>query len=927
LKLIDFGSACFEGKTMYSYIQSRFYRSPEVLLGVPYNGAIDLWSLGCVCAEMFVGLPIFPGVSQHNQLSRIVDMLGPIPDALIRQGKNGPKFFTLDTTSQHPPTGSRYSLPSTTSNINTTTTTFTSPPSYRLKTPEEYAFENQTTVPTFKKYLKYDHLDDIILRCPTSKKSKTLNTQQKNEEMIKRKYFLDFLKGLFTLNPFERWTAKQALNHPFISEFERIGTGTSMSGEQGIEVTTTTPTISSTQQHALGQPSSSLLTREEQGDVLYSVSIPMMTMSQQRENPPLLAKSSDEILVTVSPPLNQNPLHSSNDPSPLLLPYIPTEDPILLTRYQQFQQKVFGVGSSNTSSVSTVIKEMDNTIGREFRMLKKIDRRESEPIGLNSRRDGKRNSLSETSAVSLAIPLPPPPSVGHSEQLASSVTAASGASLFWPSFGQQPSTSTVLSSHSQTQAQQLSPEKQVVQDQKKRFFSGPSGGVLFQSTQSHDLHVAPPPSVSASGAYLMAQQPQHLQSQQLQSPYQQQPQDVISYPPHTQWSPSYGQQQQASQGGLGHHHPSNRTQQQYAPPSYQANHIPSSSHRIESGGIPIPSAYNQNPSQMSRNMASSYHSHASSYNSLHPSSLGGLGGMGGNMTGDFGLALNRADLDESRYLQSYAHQQSPQSYSPLSYSPGSLGGMSNMSPLRVGSYSNQTGLSPLQREGKNPSSKYSSHGGGGPLSSYDPQHHLSTSLGASPGGNSMIPGIGIASLGRGYELSPPHRHIEPHHYPSSAYPESQLPYPHGSSSGPHSHGFPSHYQQQPHHHSASSRPSSLGRGQHDHPMNYSLANHGTTDHESHLSNYPSSHPHQQTQHPPHPHQQQQQQHPPMVSALTAALVQASLVPPPSSIHTLSQHPPSSGLYPSHHSQLHPPPHPPSSSSHFYQHSDRPNNGN
>lgn len=40
IKVIDFGSACFEGQTMYSYIQSRFYRSPEVLLGVPYNGAI-----------------------------------------------------------------------------------------------------------------------------------------------------------------------------------------------------------------------------------------------------------------------------------------------------------------------------------------------------------------------------------------------------------------------------------------------------------------------------------------------------------------------------------------------------------------------------------------------------------------------------------------------------------------------------------------------------------------------------------------------------------------------------------------------------------------------------------------------------------------------------------------------------------------------
>jgi len=85
LKLIDFGSACFEGRTTYSYIQSRFYRSPEVLLGVPYNGAIDLWSLGCVAAEMFLGLPLFPGVSQHNQVSRIVEMLGQPPDFMIDQ--------------------------------------------------------------------------------------------------------------------------------------------------------------------------------------------------------------------------------------------------------------------------------------------------------------------------------------------------------------------------------------------------------------------------------------------------------------------------------------------------------------------------------------------------------------------------------------------------------------------------------------------------------------------------------------------------------------------------------------------------------------------------------------------------------------------------------------------------------------------------
>ncbi len=76
LKVIDFGSACHEAQTTYTYIQSRFYRSPEVLLGLPYTSAIDMWSLGCIAAELFLGLPLFPGNSEYNQLSRIVEMLG-----------------------------------------------------------------------------------------------------------------------------------------------------------------------------------------------------------------------------------------------------------------------------------------------------------------------------------------------------------------------------------------------------------------------------------------------------------------------------------------------------------------------------------------------------------------------------------------------------------------------------------------------------------------------------------------------------------------------------------------------------------------------------------------------------------------------------------------------------------------------------------
>ena len=61
IKVIDFGSSCFQQERVYTYIQSRFYRSPEVILGIPYNMAIDMWSFGCILAELFTGCPLYPG--------------------------------------------------------------------------------------------------------------------------------------------------------------------------------------------------------------------------------------------------------------------------------------------------------------------------------------------------------------------------------------------------------------------------------------------------------------------------------------------------------------------------------------------------------------------------------------------------------------------------------------------------------------------------------------------------------------------------------------------------------------------------------------------------------------------------------------------------------------------------------------------------
>uniref|UniRef100_A0A0R3TBB3 dual-specificity kinase n=1 Tax=Rodentolepis nana TaxID=102285 RepID=A0A0R3TBB3_RODNA len=55
VKLIDFGSSCRESEQLYNYIQSRYYRAPEVLMGMRYTASIDMWSLGCVLAELYTG--------------------------------------------------------------------------------------------------------------------------------------------------------------------------------------------------------------------------------------------------------------------------------------------------------------------------------------------------------------------------------------------------------------------------------------------------------------------------------------------------------------------------------------------------------------------------------------------------------------------------------------------------------------------------------------------------------------------------------------------------------------------------------------------------------------------------------------------------------------------------------------------------------
>eukprot|EP01025_Chloroclados_australasicus_P019057 TRINITY_DN2023_c0_g1_i2.p1 TRINITY_DN2023_c0_g1~~TRINITY_DN2023_c0_g1_i2.p1 ORF type:complete len:782 (-),score=73.05 TRINITY_DN2023_c0_g1_i2:2070-4415(-) len=93
IKVIDFGSSCFENEKIYTYIQSRFYRSPEVIMGLPYTMQIDMWSFGCILAELFTGFPIFPGENEQEQLLCMMETLGVPPRYMVEESSRRKIFF------------------------------------------------------------------------------------------------------------------------------------------------------------------------------------------------------------------------------------------------------------------------------------------------------------------------------------------------------------------------------------------------------------------------------------------------------------------------------------------------------------------------------------------------------------------------------------------------------------------------------------------------------------------------------------------------------------------------------------------------------------------------------------------------------------------------------------------------------------------
>ncbi|KAJ7959644.1 Kinase family protein [Quillaja saponaria] len=158
IKVIDLGSSCFQSDNLCLYVQSRSYRAPEVILGLPYDQKIDIWSLGCILAELCSGEVLFPNDAIVMILARMIGMLGPIDVDMLVRGQETHKYF---------------------------------------KKINDLYFVNEET----------NELEYII----------PVESSLEHHLLVTDVKFIDFIKYLLKINPKRRPTAKQALEHPWLS--------------------------------------------------------------------------------------------------------------------------------------------------------------------------------------------------------------------------------------------------------------------------------------------------------------------------------------------------------------------------------------------------------------------------------------------------------------------------------------------------------------------------------------------------------------------------------------------------------------------------------------------------------------------------------------------------------------------------------------
>uniref|UniRef100_A0A1A8HNZ3 non-specific serine/threonine protein kinase n=1 Tax=Nothobranchius kuhntae TaxID=321403 RepID=A0A1A8HNZ3_NOTKU len=187
VKVIDFGSASHVSKAVCStYLQSRYYRAPEIILGLPFCEAIDMWSLGCVIAELFLGWPLYPGALEYDQIRYISQTQGLPAEQLLNKGTKTSRFFTKESDSPYA--------------------------SWRLKTTEEHEKETGLKSKEARKYI-FSCLDDVahvnLVLTP--------DNSDMEAEKADRREFVSLLKSMLLIDAEDRTVPSCVLNHPFLT--------------------------------------------------------------------------------------------------------------------------------------------------------------------------------------------------------------------------------------------------------------------------------------------------------------------------------------------------------------------------------------------------------------------------------------------------------------------------------------------------------------------------------------------------------------------------------------------------------------------------------------------------------------------------------------------------------------------------------------
>ncbi|KAL7672196.1 hypothetical protein ACOME3_007090 [Neoechinorhynchus agilis] len=182
VKLIDFGLA-LENRTAKSgtVLQNIFYRAPEVLLGLEYSEAIDMWSMGCALARLFLGYYLYPGLIEYEQMSCIWYAQGPFPAEMLQRSNKLCNFFKI----VHKDDGTYLA---------------------QLINPEEYRNRFKANVED-SRVRNFKSLDDIA----------AIERYYTKPEEVDREVFVDLIKKLLTIDPHHRILPFDALKHPFIT--------------------------------------------------------------------------------------------------------------------------------------------------------------------------------------------------------------------------------------------------------------------------------------------------------------------------------------------------------------------------------------------------------------------------------------------------------------------------------------------------------------------------------------------------------------------------------------------------------------------------------------------------------------------------------------------------------------------------------------